>query len=501
MELQTDTDGNQFVINNIYEIEDDKFIYLGHGIEDAISNPNFFGNRLGPMYKNKFIFQSVTNPRIKMSINIDSTDNDGLLIKSLIKTRKYENGRYEGFLDVNNEPHGHGIMLYDDGTTMEGEWNHGEKIIGKMKYWKETDGIETMTYANGDVYKGKWKDKNNGTGTITYANGDVYEGEWKYEKKYGIGKLTKYVDDPVFYQMYEEYVYDGNWKEDKKYGRGKLTIHDVDMVCTWDNNMITTFIQINTDKQISIASMLPFIDSDTTFSSRFYMLVGLSQPKIIVDEFLERMKTYTGTVLVAAICHAALLPPIQLPIKKIHRISKVVNGVCGFSDINIKLNLIDSVVSNPISNIVPIVQAQFMQTTKYYCNSKVCSNQEYDTMVRHVSGLTKSPEKITTEDNPILNKIFSSIGTNINILLLIDNEGNYINLLSNIDTITLEKVFRIIPECSKCIFVDSSCSAPYIKNINDKRYYAFTKDELENYGGTRKTYKKTKKTKKTKKYK
>ena len=40
-----------------------------------------------------------------------------------------------------------------------------------------------MTYENGNVYTGGWKDDSiNGKGRIIYKNGDVYEGEWKDDK-------------------------------------------------------------------------------------------------------------------------------------------------------------------------------------------------------------------------------------------------------------------------------------------------------------------------------
>ena len=37
-----------------------------------------------------------------------------------------------------------------------------------------------MTYSNGDVYEGGWKnDKRDGEGKMTRANGDVSKGKWK----------------------------------------------------------------------------------------------------------------------------------------------------------------------------------------------------------------------------------------------------------------------------------------------------------------------------------
>ena len=43
-----------------------------------------------------------------------------------------------------------------------------------------------MTYREGDVYDGAWKDdKKEGTGTLTYKDGDSYEGTFKDDKIHG----------------------------------------------------------------------------------------------------------------------------------------------------------------------------------------------------------------------------------------------------------------------------------------------------------------------------
>jgi hypothetical protein len=37
-----------------------------------------------------------------------------------------ESGLYSGQIDENGEPHGMGMMRYDDGSFLDGEWYHGE---------------------------------------------------------------------------------------------------------------------------------------------------------------------------------------------------------------------------------------------------------------------------------------------------------------------------------------------------------------------------------------
>ena len=51
-----------------------------------------------------------------------------------------------------------------------------------------------MTYANRDVYDGKWLGlERHGQGKMTYANGDVFEGVWKRGKR-GEGVLKTHKD-------------------------------------------------------------------------------------------------------------------------------------------------------------------------------------------------------------------------------------------------------------------------------------------------------------------
>ena len=52
-----------------------------------------------------------------------------------------------------------------------------------------TKGI--LTWPNGDIYEGEYKDDNrNGFGIYKYSNGNRYEGEFKNDKQHGKGKIT-----------------------------------------------------------------------------------------------------------------------------------------------------------------------------------------------------------------------------------------------------------------------------------------------------------------------
>lgn len=46
----------------------------------------------------------------------------------------------------------------------------------------------TCTYANGDVYKGKWqKNQKHGDGCYTFSNGNQYTGDWRCDRACGNG--------------------------------------------------------------------------------------------------------------------------------------------------------------------------------------------------------------------------------------------------------------------------------------------------------------------------
>ena len=82
-----------------------------------------------------------------------------------------------------------------------------------------------MTYANGDVYDGDWKNgEQEGRGKMTFASGNVFNGEWKGGKQEGRGKMT-YSSGAAVYDgnVYVGNVYEGEWACGMQHGRGKMT--------------------------------------------------------------------------------------------------------------------------------------------------------------------------------------------------------------------------------------------------------------------------------------
>jgi hypothetical protein len=164
--------------------------------------------------------------------SVDSSKHSSKSHKSVLT---YNNGNvYEGQLK-NDKKHGKGKMTYqisDENrvyNVYEGNWEYDTFKEGKM------------TYANGDVYEGKWdRGLQKGKGKMTYAKrdiyegkwekGDVYEGDWRHGSKMGTGTMTYANGD----------VYNGEWFDDKKQGKGKMTYANGDAYDgNWKNGYMT----------------------------------------------------------------------------------------------------------------------------------------------------------------------------------------------------------------------------------------------------------------------
>jgi hypothetical protein len=88
-----------------------------------------------------------------------------------------------------------------------------------------------------------------------------------------------------------------------------------------------------------------------------------------------------------------------------------------------------------------------------------------------------------------MNKSFTKNGKSVNILLLMDESGDYINLFSIKPTISLEEIVEKIPNCPTLLYFDQSCS---------NKISSVTHKQLRELGGNVKKEKKHK-TKKNKK--
>ncbi len=121
--------------------------------------------------------------------------------------KKYSNGVYEGEGTLfTKKRHGKGTMTYSNGSIYEGEWKDDQRCgIGELR---------KSSVANSSSYKGEWRDdKLNGQGTFN-DNYTSYEGEFKDGEYNGNGTLSQ--------KRYNVIVstYTGNFVRGKKHGQG-----------------------------------------------------------------------------------------------------------------------------------------------------------------------------------------------------------------------------------------------------------------------------------------
>ena len=120
-------------------------------------------------------------------------------------------GEYIGDLTVKGIRHGRGDMVYTcpefNGNTYSGSWKF-DKFNGFGKH----------TWADGDIYEGKWQNglMHGKGGTYTFSNGSVYSGEFQNGDFNGIGTFT----------CTDGAVYSGGFKDGLYHGLGKLIKKD-----------------------------------------------------------------------------------------------------------------------------------------------------------------------------------------------------------------------------------------------------------------------------------
>uniref|UniRef100_A0A6I8P023 MORN repeat containing 1 n=1 Tax=Ornithorhynchus anatinus TaxID=9258 RepID=A0A6I8P023_ORNAN len=146
--------------------------------------------------------------------------------------------------------HGHGKLLFKDGSFYEGDFVDGEIMGNGFRYWAssgntysgqfvfgELQGYGVMKYKDGGRYEGEFSrglreghgclveldgqtyqgsfhdNKKHGEGRMIFRNGDRYEGDWVLDRRQGHGEWCS--ADGTAYQ--------GQWRDDAFSGQGVLT--------------------------------------------------------------------------------------------------------------------------------------------------------------------------------------------------------------------------------------------------------------------------------------
>ena len=329
------------------------------------------------------------------------------------------------------------------------------------------------------------------------------------------------------------YVYDGYWKNDQPYKEGYVTIHGIEFLCSWfENGTIKAFKQINKsnwDKtKMSIVFFQPFINHYTVYSTDLLRECGLRSTMDTVVTFLKSLKKTKGPIRLLAFCHGALVgDDIQAPVD-IFRYLGAPLGVYNYSNAHERIEIVELTTKPFTDEFHYEIKNEILKRRGKQCELLKESDKKIKKMIdwniKFVKAKTDkrsdeeyirdyinkykfdevtgaifqekefcdaciSNSKIVTffeRDVGILaNKKFLD-GTKLNVLLLVDEDGNYVDLLRVFETrdITLKDILAWLPlyglQDRTLYYVDTSC------HLNKEKYDQST---LNKRGG-RKSHKK-----------
>ena len=149
----------------------------------------------------------------------------------------------------NNSLNGHGVMVYSNNQSYDGEWLNGKRHgFGEFKStdgsyegeWKDDKpnghGVHKHKYTDStgkeveDVYIGQFKDSCfDGYGTLTSTLGTKYAGDWVKDERHGHGVFTK--QKVVTFEganIDVQSVYTGQWVNNRQQGEGRIEITTLD---------------------------------------------------------------------------------------------------------------------------------------------------------------------------------------------------------------------------------------------------------------------------------
>jgi len=109
--------------------------------------------------------------------------------------KKFQDGVYKGQIDKKGRKHGEGIIIWNDGSSYEGDFQKDLR-----------HGTGFFTWKNGESYKGDYlNDIRTGSGIYRWTDGSFYEGSFLRGKRHGFGR----------FQTSNGIIYEGEWHEDE----------------------------------------------------------------------------------------------------------------------------------------------------------------------------------------------------------------------------------------------------------------------------------------------
>eukprot|EP01032_Pedospumella_encystans_P022044 gene22044-24992_t len=98
----------------------------------------------------------------------------------------YEGGGIDGMF------HGRGKLTYDNGASLEGQFNNGVIYSGNGVYVSKSGDAYEGSWVNGAFYNTKGeKELFHGTGSLVLGDGSIYKGELVHGNRHGRGKIVR----------------------------------------------------------------------------------------------------------------------------------------------------------------------------------------------------------------------------------------------------------------------------------------------------------------------
>ncbi len=112
---------------------------------------------------------------------------------------EFEEAQYEGMFKAGKRE-GFGTMTWADGSVYAGLWKNDKRIDGEMKM------------QNGNSYKGQFtNDEIHGYGRLLIPSGVIFEGEFCHGHCAAVGKLL-YPNGDCYFGQHKEFVKEGEGK-------------------------------------------------------------------------------------------------------------------------------------------------------------------------------------------------------------------------------------------------------------------------------------------------
>ena len=431
------------------------------------------------------------------------------------KVQQFEDGNlieeFEGYFK-NNARNGRGKLttITDMTKINKGEWvddvQQGNAHIQEIK-----DGVVIHEYKgemvndmrNGQgtlhvrrpdgsikiMYTGRWYQNLPTRGKFQYFDGEgqlieEYNGPLHQNKRYGTGQLITYHNKKQYY------IYEGEWNNNVKHGAGvksfttgltcngiwdkgklvsgKLVYKDVVLSCTWEDGEVLSVNHVSNPRNI-VVNLELFVEdeifnrySDVKFDTfDMYALLGFLQTEEQITSFLKDIDDRKSSARIVAICHAEIMPAFPLSISNLQRVSQVENGISSYNVLEETIQLLRLQRIQEDDKYIEQIELFFKNGLMKRCTpQKTPIDPERIKFLQMCKTIKKIPNRTFAFQQPIINKIFSVTGDDINLLLVYNDRGEYVNLFTpDSANITLQNLLKRIPNCSNCILIDKSCSS------------------------------------------